>query len=294
MTLASKSQLTALTVMVALLAAACSAVELGTDSIDLSPRFSPDGSSVVFTSDREDSSSLYVVEIDGGRTTRITHTDALDLDPTWLPDGLGIVYVQRADLEPTTIAALMAIDLEGEEISVVSSRSYEAFPDVSRDGLIVQACSAATGFTLCARSLDMLTAEVLFEEPSRDWQPVWSPDGAEIVYTSDASGSDDIWILDFETGERRQVTDLPSKESDPTWSPDGSQIAFTTDTGGELEIWTMSVDGSNTAKLTLGSKPHWSPDGAWVVFQGAPNLPDSGVSINIVKVSDGVVEILSR
>jgi len=281
-------------VLALFLAAACSTVDFGSESTDLSPRFSPDGESVVFTSDREDDRSLYLVEVDGGTITRVTDTSALDLDPTWLPDGSGIVYIQRADSEPTSIASLMAIDLEGDEITVVSSLSYEAFPDVSADGLVVEACATASGFTLCIRSLDMRRANTLFEEPSRDWQPVWSPDGAEVVYTSDASGSDDIWIIDFETGNRRQLTDLPSKESDPTWSPDGTQIAFTTDRDGESEIWTMSADGGDAAKLTAGSKPHWSPDGAFIVFQGAPDLPDSGVSINMVKVSDGAVEVLSR
>lgn len=79
----------------------------------------------------------------------------------------------------------------------------------------------------------------------KDTAPRWSPDGRHLVFVSDRApqvrpsgvGQDEkvkpqLWVLDLDGGEARQVTALKHGAGDPTWSPDGRQLACTSQTGG--------------------------------------------------------------
>ena len=112
-------------------------------------------------------------------------------------------------------------------------------------------------------------------------QPRFSPDGSQIAYTSDAGGGDNIWIMNADGSEPRQLTDEAFRLlNNPTWSPDGQYIAarkhFTTSRSlGTGEIWLYHVDGgSGVAVVEKPSEQHqkelgepaFSPDGRYIYF----------------------------
>ncbi len=70
-------------------------------------------------------------------------------------------------------------------------------------------------------------APVRFTAGPRDTQPRWSPDGRHLVFVSNRSGSNQLWLLSLEGGEARQLTRIKGGVQDPVWSPDGRMIAFT-------------------------------------------------------------------
>jgi len=95
--------------------------------------------------------------------------------------------------------------------------------------------------------------------------PSWSPDGSDIVYSSDVSGSMDLWHQE-EDGRARRFTDLPGNETDPDWAPNGLLVAYTADFGSE-GIQLIDPHGSNPAQLTeFGARPKWSPDSERIMF----------------------------
>jgi serine/threonine protein kinase len=98
----------------------------------------------------------------------------------------------------------------------------------------------------------------------------WTPDG-RIVYASVTSGNLDIWIMNADGTNQKQLTVDPHVDREPSVSPDGRYIVFASNRAGNFNIWKMEIDGSNTRQLTSGSDeqfPQFSPDGQWIVYQG--------------------------
>jgi Tol biopolymer transport system component/imidazolonepropionase-like amidohydrolase len=106
-----------------------------------------------------------------------------------------------------------------------------------------------------------------------DTDPAWSPDGNELVYSSDKAGNLlQLWIHDFQTGQDRQLTKLTSQPMGATWSPDGKQIAFF-DVDGMWRAASLSVVDVATGNVTKihntlfgPGTPTWSPDGKRVAL----------------------------
>jgi serine/threonine protein kinase/Tol biopolymer transport system component len=96
----------------------------------------------------------------------------------------------------------------------------------------------------------------------------WTPK-EQIVFVSQNSGNDDIWVTNADGSDQRQLTSKAGINNNPTVSADGRFIVFTSTRTGAPHIWRMDNDGSNAKQLTSGSTegfPEISPDGKWVVY----------------------------
>ena len=101
-----------------------------------------------------------------------------------------------------------------------------------------------------------------------DTDPSWSPDGRELVYSSDKTSEHlQLWIRDMTSGQSRQVTHLMTQPQGAAFSPDGKRIAFF-DVNGMWRVANMSVldvaSGAVTKihdTLAQPGAPTWSPDG---------------------------------
>jgi Tol biopolymer transport system component/imidazolonepropionase-like amidohydrolase len=103
-----------------------------------------------------------------------------------------------------------------------------------------------------------------------DTEPAWSPDGSQVVFSSDRGGNMDLWIRDMKTGRDRRLTETPAAEMASTWSPDGDRIAFVSMGTGYLQD--VHVIDVKTGKVTVLQQriptptfPTWSPDGRTVL-----------------------------
>ena len=93
----------------------------------------------------------------------------------------------------------------------------------------------------------------LTNNPRFDTDPIWSPDGKRIAFTSMKNeGNRDIYVMDADGENQRKLTNNPFKDCEPSWSPDGKNIAFVSDReeDGNMEIYVINVDGGNPRKLT--------------------------------------------
>lgn len=150
--------------------------------------------------------------------------------------------------------------------------------DVSPDGQTI-------AFTLLG---DIYTMPITGGTPKRiadglawDVQPRFSPDGSRIAFTSDRGGGDNIWVMNTDGSDKRQVTKEDFRLlNQPTWSPDGRFIAakkhFTTErSAGTGEIWLYHVSGGGGVQVVeranerlqkeLG-EPVFAPDGSAIYY----------------------------
>ncbi len=100
----------------------------------------------------------------------------------------------------------------------------------------------------------------------------WTPDG-RIVYSSNASGNNDLYAIDARGGEPKQLTTSLGSDGMPFVSPDGRYVVFASDRAGRRNIWRIDIDGANAKQLTdkTDVAPTLSPDGRWVVYESCPN-----------------------
>ena len=94
--------------------------------------------------------------------------------------------------------------------------------------------------------------------------------GSILVFSSDRTGTWEIWAADPDGSKPRKLTGGPGEKGDPNLSPDGNYVVYVTRDSGTGELWIVSIDGANQRELTsLGGfsrNPSWSRDGKRVAF----------------------------
>lgn len=93
------------------------------------------------------------------------------------------------------------------------------------------------------------------------YAPAWSPVSDRIALVSNESGNDEIWAINRDGSDPRQLTQDTSGwwDKHPSWSPDGRQIVFWSNRSGERQLWIMEADGRNPHMLVLPGGENWDP-----------------------------------
>ncbi|NJD78308.1 MAG: hypothetical protein FIB08_14655 [Candidatus Methanoperedens sp.] len=119
--------------------------------------------------------------------------------------------------------------------------------------------------------------------------PSFSPDGKNIVFVSNKSGSHDIWIMGRDGKNQIRLIEWDSEETYPAWSPDGKNIAFTSDKSGNMSIWILNLSNMEYRQLTSGSAswyPSFSYNGRLVAYSSFEPA-SRGSAIWIIDITKG-------
>ena len=189
-----------------------------------------------------------------------------------------------ADAAAGPIGAAALMDLRA---AVGGSRS----PQWAPDGSLITFVSAAgdlAGVDPEDRSFRILTRDLTLSGVGSLGapQPVWSPDGRFVAYTSDRDGAPDIWLWSAKEGTDRRLTRLSARANGLAWSPDGAWIAFAGDRFGNMDIWKVSVAGGEVHRLTSDplyeGYPSWAPDSGALFYV---RMDDRWVDHDVIEIT---------
>jgi TolB protein len=264
------------------------------------PAWSPDGTQIVFASDRTGDWEIYLLRIGEATARRLTSAPGRDAHPTFSPDGKTIAFQSPREGEHTNLY-LMNLDGSNQR-RITSHEGFAGVPVFSPDGKQI-AYQWTTDMKDYQGWRIMMSAPAagaptrpLTDGKANDQVPNWSPDGKRLVFFSDRTGVNQLYTMAPSGEEVRRLTSGPADDRTAAYSPDGRSIAFLSEREGKPgAVFLMSADGAGARRIGKEAPEHgvpfFSPDGTRLLI--SPSTP-TGREIWSVKVADGSTEVLSR
>ncbi|HMH06352.1 MAG TPA: Tol-Pal system beta propeller repeat protein TolB [Terriglobales bacterium] len=235
------------------------------NSISLSPRVSPDGSRIAFSSLAKGGWEILMYSLDLNRLVSFPRFGGTNLSPAWSSDGTKLAFSSSRGGDPEIYTA----DSSGANLKRITSFKG---PDVSpawnrKTGAQIAWVSGRTGLPQVYTMESDGTNVQRITDQGYAVSPAWSPNGQFLVvswmrkYGPGAPGAQDIYIMDIASKQWVQLTHDGGRNDFPYWSPDSRHIIFQSSRAGSLQIWTMLADGTNQKQLTFAgtnTQPNWS------------------------------------
>ncbi len=231
---------------------------------DFSPRFSPDGKWIAFTSNRTGNNDVFVMPSTGGEPKQITFFAGDDQALYWTPDGKGVVissnrgdnawgsplYVQPVDggiAKPLGMGIARAGMISQDGSMIAFNRNL---PSTWRKEYRGNAAANIAVMNVGNGSIQEITNTDLqqYKTFENNVFPMWGADG-NIYFASERDGAFNLWRMSAKGGNAQQVTSFkePGGVFFPSISPDGKRIVFQN----EFDLYTIDVPGGRAKKLPL-------------------------------------------
>ena len=178
--------------------------------------------------------------------------------------------------------AICSVALAGFALFAFSAPAHAAFPGKNGKIAFVRSEGPAFNAEIYTINVDGTGQTNVTNNPDRDSNPAWSPDGTKIAFDRGSNVVDDfdVYTMNANGSTVTQLTNDPAYDFGPAWSPDGTKIAFGSARDGDFEIYTMNADGSAVTRLTnspgFDDFPAWSPDGTKIAFRASATTPIRG------------------
>jgi tricorn protease len=230
---------------------------------EVSPRFSPDGEWVAFSSDRMGNNDVFVVSVSGGEPVQLTYHTGSDVVQYWTPDGRAVVFSTSRAVFPFG-SPLYAVAREGG-LPLPLDMDMASMGMVRQDGRVVaftrsnfspnrkgyRGNNQSDIYVQNAATLEIVqltdTDPRNHRNAVHDAHPMWGQDG-QIYFVSERDGVFNLWRMSATGGNPTQVTrHAQGGVMYPAISPDGGTIIYTQD----FELWTVDVPSGQPQKVVV-------------------------------------------
>jgi TolB protein len=259
---------------------------------------------IAFVSKRHGSAEIYTMSSTGNNLRRLTNNSWPDYDPAWSAGGEKIVFWRQVRSKNIRDYDLYTMNADGsnkrlitDERSIAGPRKFDQSPAFSPNGRRIVFRRGVHIYVINTNGSGLSKLPTVFD---LEYDPVWSPDGTKIAFTSQTG---DVVVMDSDGSNPVQITEANDECFDPDWSPDGTRITcvygdvfvmdsdgsnriqlpgstqfgmfgwessafspsgnkivFAAKRDGDFDIYTMNDDGSEVTQLTNDPAREWSPD----------------------------------
>ena len=251
---------------------------------------------IAFVSNRTGHDEIYVMNPDGSEQKQLTHRKSLARSPAWSPNRDQIAFVSGGRLYVINADGRGEMNLsEGlPRGEVIGSISWS--PDGNWIAFAITFGRASYGENLLSGIRDICVMNVedksffnltrnILNQNIQKWSsgPQWSPDGTLILYNTSCDGQSNIYIMNSDGSDQRQLTHSGC-DGAASFSPDGRKITFESSRNGRKgydDIYLMDTNGQNIRQLTYSGFriPRWSPDGQQLTFYKLMSHDSDGIYV---------------
>ena len=234
-------------------------------SISLSPRISPDGSRLAFSSLTKGGWDILMFSLDLNRPVSFPRFGGGNFSPSWSPDGARLAFSSSRGGH----SQIYICDASGGNLhAMTSGRGLGVSPVWNRKtGAQIAFVDDSTRLPQVYTMEADGTNQERMTDQGYAVDPSWSPNGQFLAlawkrnYGPGEPGSRDIYLMDIASKQWVQLTHDGGSHDSPSWSPDGRHIVFQSIRSGKEEIWMMLADGTKLHQLTFtgrNTQPNWS------------------------------------
>jgi Tol biopolymer transport system component len=255
--------------------------------------FSPDGHSLgAYLSRWDGNSEFWVIPWPAGKPREPFTMIQRACPFSWMPDSRNVVFGAPA---PGSFGSdLQLADTRNgrmRPLTFLTSDAVEA--SVSPDGKRIAFVGSEENFDVVSVPLDGSPMKTLYGTRRNESDPVWAPGGDRFAYSTDRTGTSEIWLRNVREGSDRPLVtarDLGqawvAEIDEPNFSPDGRRLAYCAAGGNSRSIYISAVAGGKPVRLSTDNaderSPSWNGDGSAIAY-----LRNNGGNWSLVKAASG-------
>ncbi len=227
----------------------------------LYPDWSPDGTSLAYTSYASGYPWAVLDNLATGERTVLSSQPGLNAFPAISPDGKWVALTLSKDGNNE----IYKITIGGKKPARLTYGSAnDCSPSWSPNGSQIAFTSDRRGSPqIYIMDADGNNVRRLTTRGNYNASPAWSPRGNLIAYTSQIGGNFEICAVDTSTGQIYQLTRSPGSDEEPAWAPDGRHLVYSSRSGVTANLYTLDIlNAAEPVRITSGKdcfSPSWGP-----------------------------------